>query len=81
MIILLPFTVTYNIITPFIIWLIVDILWIFILLSIPNPKVKTTKEQIHKWFFELFKEAKIKLEQIKIMSKENHEELARELNK
>jgi hypothetical protein len=29
----------------------------------------------------LFEEAKIKLENIKVLSKENHEELAKELNK
>jgi hypothetical protein len=38
-------------------------------------KVEAKKEQ------ELFEEAKTKLDEIKVMSKENHEELARELNK
>ena len=38
-------------------------------------KVEAKEEQ------KLFKEAKIKLENIKILSKENHEELAKELNK
>ena len=38
-------------------------------------KIEAQKEQ------ELFKEAKIKLENIKVLSKESHEELAKELNK
>ncbi|MFC1797799.1 hypothetical protein ACFLY2_01110 [Patescibacteria group bacterium] len=38
-------------------------------------KVEAKAEQ------KLFEEAKVKLEDIKVMSKENHEELARELNK
>ncbi len=38
-------------------------------------KIEANKEQ------ELFEEAKTKLEEIKVMSKENHEELAKELNK
>ncbi len=38
-------------------------------------QVEAEKEQ------ELFEEAKTKLEEIKVMSKENHEELAKELNK
>jgi predicted secreted protein len=38
-------------------------------------KIEAVKEQ------ELFKDAKTKLEEIKVMSKENHEELAKELNK
>jgi len=38
-------------------------------------KIEAEKEQ------ELFEEAKVKLEDIKVMSKENHEELAKELNK
>ncbi len=57
---LLPFTVWYHIITPFVIWLIVDILWIFVLLSIPDPEIKHHhKDKPKKSILELFKEAKV----------------------
>ncbi len=59
LIILLPLTVTYNVITPFIIWFFVDILWVFILLSIPNPKIEIPEEYTNKSFSQLFGEAKI----------------------
>ncbi|MFK7779535.1 MAG: hypothetical protein QM490_00070, partial [Candidatus Gracilibacteria bacterium] len=54
----LPFSAIHNILTPFIIWMIVDILGIFILLSIPNPKIELSVIKEKKSFFQLFKEAK-----------------------
>lgn len=59
MIFLLPFTITFHILSPFLIWWFVDILWIIVLLSIPNPKLNhnISDEIKHKSFIVLFKEA------------------------
>jgi len=59
LIFLLPFTVAYHILLPFIIWLFVDILWTFILISIPNPQIKieVKDNKIKKSFINLISEA------------------------
>lgn len=54
---LLPFTAVFSILTPFVIWLFVDIIWIFILFTIPNPKKEHYEEKKHKSFLQLVKEA------------------------
>ena len=54
----LPFLTIIHILLPFIVWIVVDIIWMFILLSIPNPNINH-KGEVDKNIFELFSEAKL----------------------
>lgn len=54
---LLPFSAIYHILIPFIIWLFIDILWIFIIASIPNPKISHYENKKHTPFLQLVKDA------------------------